>query len=140
MFFFVIHLCFLKAAEGWVHFFFIHPVCPCRFIGKLRPFKLKDINDQCLLISVTLLLMVVVLVVVWMVCCWWWWGVCVSVCVPFVGFVDLRLLISCVFIAVVNLFGLEFSSITFCKTGFEIRRYCLNMDFYEYLVFFINGG
>lgn len=60
---------------------------------------MRDINKQWLLILFVSLLVVVVVVVV-----------CVYVCLlPSFVFADVRLFISCVFMAVLNLLGLEFS-------------------------------
>ena len=76
--------------------FCIHSITLCLCIGELSPLILRDINNQWLLIPITLLLLVVV---------------CVNVCVcfPSCGFPHVRLFISCVFMDIVNFLGLEFS-------------------------------
>lgn len=45
---------FLAAEEGWI--LFSNSICLSLLIGELRPFMLRVINEQCLLISVILLL------------------------------------------------------------------------------------
>ena len=59
--------------------------------------------------------------------------ICMCVCVSF-GFDGAKLLISCVFLGVVNLLQLEFLSIIFCSMDFA-DRYCLHFVLSQNILF-----
>ena len=88
---------YMQKKDGF--FFHIQSVSLCLFIGELSLFTLKDINDQWWLSPITLVFIVD--------------DVNLSF-FPFLGFASMRPSIVCVFVAVVNFFGVGVFLLVFC--------------------------